>query len=63
MLILSGEAEAVADGDGQARYRSESSSINVPAVVRLKHLVKIAYRPTCPLPGLGAIPACGVAIY
>jgi hypothetical protein len=49
MLILSGKAEAVDDGDHRARYRSESISINVPSVVRLKYQVKIPYRATVPL--------------
>jgi 5-methylcytosine-specific restriction endonuclease McrA len=49
MLILSGKAEAVEEGDGQARYRSETTSINVPAVVRLKFQVKIPYRANVPL--------------
>lgn len=49
MLILSGKAEAIDSGDGRVRYRSASTSIDVPSVVRLIKQVKIPYRATVPL--------------
>lgn len=49
MLILSGKAEAIESGDGRVCYRSASTNIEVPAVVRLIKQVKIPYRATVPL--------------
>lgn len=49
MLILSGKAETVENGNGDALFRSASQTFNVPAVLKLKTFVKVPYRATVPL--------------
>ncbi len=49
MLILSGKAESVASAEEPIVFRSATSAIEVPAVVRLKYQVRIPYRATVPL--------------
>ncbi len=49
VLILTGKAEPVEEGERPAMFRSSSGSIAVPAVLRLCKYVKIPYRATVPL--------------
>lgn len=49
MLLLSGKAEPVEEGERPSVWRSSSGSIVVPAVLRLLSYVKIPYRATVPL--------------
>ena len=46
-LLLAGEAEMLAEGDGQ--FRSPSRSVPVPAVVRLRYMVRVPFEARVPL--------------
>lgn len=47
VLVLQEKAEVIHEGDEE--FHSESSSINVPKVIRLKYFVQIPYRSKIPL--------------
>ena len=46
-LIIAGKVDVVVEGDGH--LRSTSSSFPVPAVVRLRYMVRVPFRSTVPL--------------
>ena len=46
-LILAGKAETIAEGEG--RIRSATSSLAMPAVVRLNYMVRVPFIATAPL--------------
>lgn len=47
VLVMEGRAEVVAEGRG--RFRSASTSVPVPSVIRLKSFVQIPYRARLPM--------------
>lgn len=47
VLVMQGKAEVLSETDQQ--FRSASTSINVPDVIRLKYFVQIPYRAKIPL--------------
>ena len=46
-LIVAGKAEIITEGDGE--IRSSTRSYPVPAVVRLRYMVRVPFRATVPL--------------
>ena len=46
-LLLAGKADTVAEGDGE--IRSTSMSLPMPAVVRLRYMVRVPFRTSVPL--------------
>ena len=52
-LIVAGKAEIIAEGDG--RIRSATTSLAVPAVVRLNYMVRVPFIATAPLTRQGVL--------
>jgi 5-methylcytosine-specific restriction endonuclease McrA len=53
VLVLSAKAVVVEPGDGE--YRSTTTAVCVPAVVRLARFVRVPYRPAVPLTRKGVL--------